>query len=250
MGQVKEQYGISDLTITNGRRKPETIMDIANLTGPSARANSNSRASALGNKSLGKDDFLKLLVTQMRNQDPINPMDGAKFASQLAQFNSVEQLVNVNDGIKSLARSQQMLNSGLSNTMAASLAGKEVRALSSKVGLVAGQSSEIQFKLNDISTETKIHITDAQGNTVRTEKLGNLGKGNHSWNWDGTSDSGNTAPEGVYTVEIKAANEDNKVKALTFIEGTAEKVHYSSNGVELLVNGAYIPLGDVEEIGI
>ena len=143
-----------------------------------------------------------------------------------------------------------MLNSGLSNTMAASLAGKEVRALSNKVGLEAGKDSQIQFKLNDIATETEITITDAQGNTVRTESLGGLGKGNHEWTWDGKSDAGNEAPEGVYSVEIKAKNEDSSVDALTFIEGTAEKVHYSESGVELLVNGAYIPLGDVEEIGI
>ncbi len=152
--------------------------------------------------------------------------------------------------IEQLANSQQMLNSGLSNTMAASLAGKEVRALSDKVGLQAGEDSEIQFKLNDIATEVKIEITEAAGNTVRTEELGGLGKGNHSWSWDGKSDAGNHAPDGVYSVKINAKNEDSDVDALTFIEGTAEKVHYSGNGVELLVNGAYIPLGDIEEIGI
>lgn len=225
-------------------------MDIANIASQLQQQNPGSKTSGLGKQSLGKQDFLKLLVTQMQNQDPINPMDGTKFASQLAQFNSVEQLINVNSGIEQLAKSQQMLNSGLSNTMAASLAGKEVRALSDKVGLQAGEDSEIQFKLNDIATEVKIEITDAAGNTVRTEELGGLGKGNHSWSWDGKSDAGNDAPDGVYSVKINAKNEDRDVDALTFIEGTAEKVHYSGNGVELFVNGAYIPLGDVEEIGI
>jgi flagellar basal-body rod modification protein FlgD len=225
-------------------------MDISNIASQLQQQNSSSKASGLGNQTLGKQDFLKLLVTQMKNQDPINPMDGTKFASQLAQFNSVEQLINVNSGIEQLAKSQEMLNSGLSNTMAASLAGKKVRALSDKVGLQAGEDSEIQFKLNDIATEVEVEITDAAGNTLRTEKLGGLGKGNHSWTWDGESDAGNKVPEGVYSVKINAKNEDSNVKVLTFIEGTAEKVRYSGNGVELLVNGAYIPLADVEEIGV
>ena len=80
-------------------------MDIANIAASLQQSASNSESSKLGNKSLGKEGFLKLLVTQMQNQDPINPMDGTKFASQLAQFNSVEQLINVNDGIESLAQS-------------------------------------------------------------------------------------------------------------------------------------------------
>lgn len=226
-------------------------MDIANILSQAQQTSGNSSSTTqLGNKSLGKDDFLKLLVTQMQNQDPINPMDGTKFASQLAQFNSVEQLINVNDGIESLAKSQQRLNSGLSNTMAASLAGKDVRALSNKVALNSGEGSEIQFKLQDIASDVEVTITDAAGNTVRTEELGSLGKGEHSWTWDGKSDAGNQVPEGTYTVEINAKNDDTDVKALTFTEGKAEKVHYSGNGVELFVDGVYIPLGDVEEIGI
>lgn len=201
-------------------------------------------------KTLGKNDFLKLLVTQMKNQDPINPMDGTKFASQLAQFNSVEQLINLNSGIDALAQSQQQLNSGISNTMAASLTGKKVRALSSKVGLTAGEDTTIHFELQDVATDAKIVISDAEGNTVRTEELGKLGAGKHEWTWDGTSDAGNEAPEGVYSIEIQAHNKEADVQALTFIEGTAQKVRYSANGVELFVNGAYVPLGDVQEIGV
>lgn len=224
-------------------------MNISNLTSQAAGTPEQAQGGALGS-SLGKNDFLKLLVTQMKNQDPINPMDGTKMASQLAQFNSVEQLINLNDGMQALAESQQMLNSGLSNTMAASLAGKTVRALSDKVGLQAGQDANIDFKLNNIATEVEVTIRDANGNTVRTESLGGLAQGSHQWSWDGTSNAGNEAPEGTYTVEIQAMNEDQEVGVLTFMEGVAEKVHYSGNGVELFVNGVYIPLGDVEEVGI
>lgn len=229
----------------------DRIGETMNITNNIAQTKQGSTATtqAEGN-TLGKNDFLKLLVTQMKNQDPINPMDGTKFASQLAQFNSVEQLINLNSGIDALAKSQRQLNSGISNTMAASLTGKKVRALSSKVGLTAGEDTTIQFELQDIATDAKIVISDAEGNTVRTEKLGKLGAGKHEWTWDGTSNAGNEAPEGVYAIEIQAHNKEADVQALTFIEGMAQKVRYSANGVELLVNGAYVPLGDVQEIGV
>lgn len=205
--------------------------------------------TATGKASLGKNDFLQLLVAQMKNQDPINPMDGTQFASQLAQFNSVEQLINLNEGMNLMAESQQMMNTGLSNTMASSLAGKSIRALSDKVALQPTGDADIQFKLNNVATSSRLTIKDAAGNVVRTQDLGNLGSGDHTWTWDGRSDSGSRVPEGTYSVSIEASNGDAKVDVLTFMEGTAEKVNYSGEGVRLLVNGVYIPLGDVETVG-
>lgn len=232
-------------------------MEIANGTNTSgpgqtsgAQQQQPSQAQNLGNSNLGKEDFLQLLVAQMKNQDPINPMDGTQFASQLAQFNSVEQLINLNDGMNLLAESQQMMNTGLSNTMAASLAGKSVRALSDKIALEPGGSGTLRFKLNNVATSADITIRDGSGNVVRTEELGNLGSGEHTWTWDGLSDDGSRLPEGVYSVEVKAANGDQQVDALTYTEGLAEKVSYSGDGVRLLVNGIYVPLGDVEQIGL
>lgn len=224
-------------------------MDIGNILSQSQQTAAKSKEENLGNSSLGKDDFLKLLVTQMQNQDPINPMDGKEFAAQLAQFNSVEQLINVNKGIEALAQSQQNLNSGLNNTMAASLAGKEVKALSNQIALEDG-NAVIDFRLKHPSTDTQLVITDSLGNIVRSEQLGNLGSGDQSWNWDGTSNGGDDVPEGTYSVEVKAKNGEGEVESMTFTSGIAEKVKYTENGVKLLVNGAYIPLGDIEEIGL
>lgn len=230
------------------------ISDSTNTGGPGqtsgAQQQQQSQAQSLGNSNLGKEDFLQLLVAQMKNQDPINPMDGTQFASQLAQFNSVEQLINLNDGMNLLAESQQMMNTGLSNTMAASLAGKSVRALSDKIALEPGGSGTLQFKLNNVATSADITIRDGSGNVVRTEELGSLGSGEHTWTWDGLSDDGSRLPEGVYSIEVNAANGDQQVDALTYTEGFAEKVSYSGEGVRLLVNGIYVPLGDVEQIGL
>src|SRR5690625_601492 len=91
------------------------------------------------NSALGQQEFLHLLVAQMQNQDPLNPMDGTEFASQLAQFNSVEQLIHLNQGLGMLQASQDAMSSSLSNSMAASLAGKQVKALSNQLWLESGE---------------------------------------------------------------------------------------------------------------
>lgn len=224
-------------------------MDISNIL--SSTQNSQAKAnSKAGKNQMGKEGFLQLLVAQMRNQDPTNPMDGTQFASQLAQFNSVEQLINLNKGMAGLAQSQEMMSQGLSNTMAASLTGKSIRAVSDRVHVEAGEESTINFKLGNTATKATIEITDAAGNVVRTEELKNLGSGNHKWTWDGKSDGGNSVPEGEYSIKIEAKSGDENVAALTYQEGIAEKVRYTENGVRLIVNGVAIPLGNVEEIGV
>ncbi len=202
-----------------------------------------------GKSSLGQQEFLQLLVAQLQNQDPVNPMDGAQFASQLAQFNSVEQLIGVNDGLNQLAVSQDLMGASLTNSMAASLTGKEVRALSNEIALSSEGNSEINYKLNDSATEVEIVIKTASGAEVRRESLSGVPSGDNSWTWDGLDNNGQRMGEGNYKIEVVAKNGDNSVSALTFLEGFASKVRYTSQGVYLSVNGINIPIGDVEEVG-
>lgn len=204
---------------------------------------------AQGKSSLGQQEFLQLLVAQMRNQDPVNPMDGAEFASQLAQFNSVEQLISVNQGLDQLAMSQDLMGSSLTNSMAASLTGKDVRALSDQVFLSSEGEAEINFKLNDSASDVEIIVRTASGAEVRRENLSGIPSGDSAWTWDGLNNNGERMGEGEYTVEVVAKNGANNVGALTFIEGFASKVRYTSQGVYLSVNGIDIPIGDVEEVG-
>jgi len=222
-------------------------MDIAKINSEAQAAFSAN--SSPGSTSLGQQEFLQLLVTQLQNQDPLSPLDSAEYAAQLAQFSSVEQLVNINDGMNAMVQSQQLMSNGLNNTMAASLAGKTVSALSDRVHVEPGEPTGINFRLNGVASDVEVKILDANGNVVRTEELSGFSKGDHSWSWDGKTDGGSTAPEGVYQVQIKASNGDNPVDVLTFIEGTVDRIRYTGNGVELLVDGVNIPLGDVEEIG-
>lgn len=221
-------------------------MDVSNINSLTSLANSQRNT---GNKNeLGQQEFLQLLVAQMRNQDPINPMDGAEFASQLAQFNSVEQLISVNNGLGNLQNSQQMMSASLTNSMAASLTGKHVKALSNEIHLASGESANVQYKLNSSASEVEFIIRSEGGTEVRRETVNGVASGDNTWVWDGRNESGDRMADGNYTIEVRASNDGSKVGSLTYIEGNVDKVRYSGNGVFLSLNNVQVAIGDVEEV--
>lgn len=209
------------------------------------------RLSSDGSKNkLGQQQFLQLLVAQMRNQDPINPLDGTEFASQLAQFNSVEQLIDVNGGLQSLKDSQEMMSASLTNSMAASLTGKQVKALTNEINLTSGEDSTIHYKLKNSASQVEVIVKNETGSEVRREQLAGISSGDNTWTWDGKNDAGVQMADGKYTVEVKASNDGDEVDSLVYTQGVATKVRYTGNGVYLSVNNVDIPIGDVEEVGI
>lgn len=220
-------------------------MDISQI-GAQAQT-SLGQSKATGGKEMGQKQFLKLLVAQMQNQDPINPMDSKQFASQLAQFNSVEQLIGVNNGLSNLQNSQEMMRVEMTNSMAASLTGKDVRALSNQVSLKGG-SADVNYELNSSASEVEIIVKDEYGSEVRRETVSNVGSGENSWTWDGKSNDGLSVPEGNYEVEIKATNGDESVKAKMFTEGIAESVRFTGNGVLISIDGIEVPIGNIESV--
>lgn len=222
-------------------------MDINSINSLTSLA--NNQRTANNDNELGQQEFLQLLVAQMRNQDPINPMEGAEFASQLAQFNSVEQLINVNSGLEQLQGSQEMMSSSLTNSMAASLTGKHVKALSNEVNLASGAGANVQYKLNNTAAEVEFIVRNESGNEVRRETVNGVSSGDNAWVWDGRSNSGDRMADGNYTVEVRASNDGDQIDSLVYTEGFVDKVRYSGNGVYLTVNGVQVSIGDVEEVG-
>lgn len=211
--------------------------------GTAAQAERNSNA-------MGKDGFLQLLITQLRNQDPINPMDSAEFATQLASFNSLEQLINLNQSVENLAIAQQIMSAELNNTLASSLSGKTVSAMSNKM-MVDGQGdSAIHLRLSRPATQVQVVLRDSNGSVVRTIESDGLTRGDHSLSWDQKDDRGNPLPQGVYTVEIMARNGEDPVESISFLKGRVDRVRYTHEGVRLIVGGLSIPLEDVEEISV
>lgn len=222
-------------------------MDIGAISAQAQAQSENTKVE--DDNKFGQDKFLQLLVAQMKNQDPINPMDGKEFASQLAEFNSVEQLIGVNDGLSSLQDSQEMMRNEMSNSMAASLTGKHVRALSNRITLEDGADMNIQFELNNTAEELDILVKDATGSEVRRESFSGVGKGENSWVWDGKNNDGVQMPDGEYTVEMDASNGDKTVEYRMFTEGIANRVRFTGNGVMLSIDGVEVPIGDVETVG-
>lgn len=220
------------------------ITDINTQTNLTQLANRNP-----GSNELGKDAFLQMLVTQLRNQDPTNPLDSSQFAAQLAQFNTLEQLINLNDQFETMTLQNELIGTGLNNTLAASLTGKVVRVQSDLIGVDGGTAPAVNFNLSGSASNVEIQILDQNGRVIKTEKLTNLNSGDHSWEWNGKSDSGVKAPDGAYQIRINASNGDAPVNSSVFSEGVATRVRYTENGVQLQVNGIFVNLASIEEIG-
>ena len=221
-------------------------MDVGGINSLTGFANAQGGSKK---SELGQQEFLQLLVAQMRNQDPINPMDGAQFASQLAQFNSVEQLISVNGGLSDLKRSQQLMSASMTNSMAASLTGKHVKALSNEIHLASGESANVNYKLNNSATEVEFIIRSENGSEVRRETVNGIASGENTWVWDGKNGSGDRMADGNYSVEVRATSDGTPIDSLVYIEGNVDKVRYSGNGVFLSLNNVQVAIGDVEEVG-
>ena len=137
-----------------------------------------------GNDIMGQDDFLLLLVTQLSNQDPLNPMDGQEFAAQLAQFSSLEQLINLNEGVGHNAQLSSLLAQGVNSGVAAGLIGQEIEANGNGIEF-NGSDVPLFYELGDDAANVTIEIKDELGAVVRTIELTDVTEGEHELVWDG-----------------------------------------------------------------
>jgi flagellar basal-body rod modification protein FlgD len=173
--------------------------------------NGSSSTASVSTSQDSQDRFLKLLVTQLKNQDPLNPMDNAQVTSQLAQINTVAGIEKVNTTLGTLLGayndSQAM--------QAAALIGKTVLVPGSGLELAGGKGFG-GVNLSSAADQVTVTITDASGNVVRTESLGAQDAGIMDFSWDGKTATGSTAPSGTYkfTIEAKLNGEPVAVEAL------------------------------------
>ena len=190
--------------------------------------------SRIPKKALGKDDFLKLLVTQLNYQDPLKPMDNTEYIAQLAQFSSLESLQNITKGLDS----QSLLLQGLNNGYATNLIGKNVK-VDATDSMMPGDVMEISPSgLADVTIE----IYDASGNKVDEKKFGYV------------SDSVEyKLPEdfekGNYSYKISAKDyEGNDVDFSKSSIVRVNGVKFTKDGAKLVVNGHELNIGDIREI--
>jgi len=199
---------------------------------PVDASNSNaSQVTSSKDSALGKDDFLNLLVAQLQNQDPLNPMDSTAFTSQLAEFSSLEQLANVNENLENL----QMYQSSINNAQAVSFIGKNIDALGNSIKLESGENEDIHFELSQDSSSVVINIYDEAGSLVNYIENGPLGKGKQSVEWDGTDNAGNALTGGIYKFEVMAVDVNgDKVQTATYISDRVKGVTFK-NGVTYII---------------
>jgi flagellar basal-body rod modification protein FlgD len=194
---------------------------------------------------MGKDDFLNLLITQLQNQDPLNPTDSTEFTAQLAQFSSLEQLGNVNDNLVELKNFQASIN----NSQAVSLIGKAITANGNSIQLNDDGPVQCDFSLDNDAAIVVANIYDSTGKYVTDFESKNLSAGQHSLFWDGTDKNGNRVANGNYTFEILAADANGRdIDTTTFFSGTVDKVTFVNNTSYLVSGNQKIALGDVIEV--
>jgi flagellar basal-body rod modification protein FlgD len=206
-------------------------------------------ASTSAKGVLGKDDFLKLLVSQLQNQDPMNPTDGTAFAAQLAQFSSVEQLSNINTTLQASIDSTALMNQSISNALATNVIGKEVRASGTSFNYTGSGDMKLGYSLPSAAVSADVKIVDQSGKVVRTISGTGVAMGDVDVKWDGLTDSGAQAAAGKYTIKVEAT--DAKSKAITstpFFYGVVTGVRFKSTGTVFVVDGSEINLADVLEV--
>lgn len=221
-------------------------MTVTGLTGVSSQTESQM-SDALQDSSLGKEDFLRLLVTQLQNQDPLQPMENTQFVAQLAQFSSLEQLTNMNDQLAGV----QLGQLSQSNLQAAALVGQEITARGDHFVYDGTGGTDMEFELAGDVTSGEIRIYDEYGGLVQTLDIGEQEAGMVTEHWDGQTSAGTTAGAGRYRVEIEAFDADeNPVDVSTMFTGTVTGIFFDRGMTELEVDGSRVRLGDIVSIGV
>ena len=191
-----------------------------------------------------KDDFLKLLVTQMRYQDPMNPMDNAQMTSQIAQLNTVEGINQLNATVTNLQASLMASQS----MQSASLIGKTILADGNAINLQSGSAS-LSMRLEGPAESVVVDVINSSGRIIKTANLGANAAGIQTFTWDGSTNEGGVAPNGQYTFQVNAKKLNQAVAVTPLTQATVSGVELTSAGPQLsLNNGTNIAMSTVRGV--
>lgn len=193
---------------------------------------------------LGKDDFLQLLVTQLENQDPLEPMDPEQMTAQLAQFSSLEQLNNISDSMEGLDSMTQSLD----QARALDMLGKEVLLEGNSFSLGENEIS-LSYRLENEADEVTVYVTDSSGQEVVQLSAAGTSPGEHSVTWNGENNDGDLCPSGQYTFVVEASKAGEELTTEPFVLAQVTGVDYSESGEIMLQSSAgELALSQVETI--
>lgn len=220
------------------------IPSVSSTDAATAAASATSGATATsGTPALGRDAFLRLLVAQLRHQDPLSPQDPTAFVGQLAQLTQVEE------ASRSRQQLEQMTSGmlALANAGTTDLVGRTVTARADSVVLGVAGSSNVGFTLGENAAAVRITVRDATGAVVRTIDAGPRNAGSVGVEWDGLDDAGQRLPPGSYRASVEATDASGgAITAETEMRGRVTAIDFSRGYAELVLDGdVRVAAGDV-----
>jgi len=218
---------------------------VLDLTSPAGNVIPPDTLTRQGSDKLGKDEFLKLLVAQLANQDPTKPQDSSAFVAELAQFSSLENQQNTVSRLDTLLMAQATAN----QTAASSFIGKEVTYRGGAVHITSGGGATAVATLEKPADKVTALVSDSAGRTVRTIQLGAHSAGQLNVAWDGRDDHGVPLPEGDYQIQPAAFDADGKAVAIDLsTTGTVTGVAFEGGVPQLKVGGGLVKMANVTSI--
>jgi flagellar basal-body rod modification protein FlgD len=214
------------------------------MTTPVSTTNTTNSTVNSGQIQLNSDynTFLQLLTTQLKNQDPLSPMDTNQFTQQLVAMNGVQQQLQTN------ALLQTLVNASSGAGPAVNLIGKQVQATSPTVGFNGGQANW-QYELDGNAAAATLSITDAANNVVWSQAAPDLGAGQHPFTWDGSTLSGGKVTSGTFTLHVKA--NDSNLQALgtnVLVQGVVTGVSSTAQGTQLNLGSTSVNYTNVTQV--
>jgi flagellar basal-body rod modification protein FlgD len=240
---------------TSGSNPYSSLLS-ASATSTAATATTASTATASGSTGSTQNlaqTFLQLLVAQMNNQDPLNPVDNNQITTQMAQISTVTGINNLNSSVSGLMSELQQSAA----LQSAQLTGHSVMVAGSGLDLASnssastGVSSVGAFSLGSSAANVAVTVKDASGNTVRTLSLGAMSGGLQDFTWDGSTDAGGTAAAGSYTYSVQATTSTGAAVAATQynLQTVVGTVPQSNGGTMLMLgNGKQVSTSSVAQI--
>ncbi len=191
----------------------------------------------------GQDRFLTLLVAQMKNQDPLNPLDNAQVTSQLAQINTVNGIEKLNQTLNKLLDSNQSTQA----LQAATVVGREVLAEGNSI-VLAGGSARAGFELQDGADQVTVSVSSPSGQVVHRATLSNLAAGIHSFEWDGKTDAGAAASDGKYSFAVSAKQGGSDAKAQALAVSRVDGVSNGGNGISVRTSNGTLEWTKIKQV--
>ncbi|WP_233832660.1 flagellar hook assembly protein FlgD [Paraburkholderia sp. ZP32-5] len=231
---------------SNGTGVSQTLLDTMNGTNSASGATGSTGSTAGTSPAALQQTFLQLLVTQLQNQDPTNPMDSSQMTSQLAQISTVQGIGQLNASLSSLSA---QLTAG-QTSQSALLIGSTVLAPGDSIAVASGKAGAFGVTLaNDVS-DLQVVVKNSAGTIVNTIDLGKQSAGTIPVGWTPTDTSGNTLPDGTYTITATGTINGQPATATTLTGQTVESVVTQPDGSAGLVlsNGSTVGLTSVAAI--